>query len=574
MKRVISLLFTCLATTMATWAAGQVSFNTGNNYRIAATTEYDTANVVLVQNIAEFLAQPNGTSVQFANPVYVTRQHGDYLWFKDETGALLCRGNVGQHYYSHCIIPAGFGGIVTTDGCVPQLTEPTGFKRYTGTIPFAPEEVTASQIGPDLISHWVALNHVQLTWLSDSVYQLTDDSGGQCLVNYGILNSGVLPEDENAYYNIQGTVFAHLDDSGECIYELLPEYVTIDYLVITPNQVGPGTVGKYVVIKQALNYYPIYGTIEDLEGETCKAYLDFVPVLPAILCWSYDVYGQVEYRNDEYYEYASGYWLRETGVGLHSDHNDTADVKRIKTLYKLNTDIEYTEYFDLTGRFVAPLTAVYQNGDIMYVRDIDGEFGMFDGAVSGSFNNGDLILGAKAKPNKNGDYTSMIVSDEQSFQHAGHTQEVYPHASSIKYVNNSMIHHYLRFHNVALSPNNANGVISDDTGSLQLYNKFDIAIKEAGGDAYPDIVDEPGIIVINKIINRILTGPTTGGDGDDDTYTVTGFLSRNNGKLVLYPVEIVHHRSNDEADLDANRDGEINIADVNFVIRLILENGY
>ena len=85
MKRIISLMFTCLATTMATWAAGHVSFNTGNNYRIAATSVYDTANVVLVQDIAEFLAQPNGTSVQFANPVYVTRQHGDYLWFKDET---------------------------------------------------------------------------------------------------------------------------------------------------------------------------------------------------------------------------------------------------------------------------------------------------------------------------------------------------------------------------------------------------------------------------------------------------------------------------------------------------------
>ena len=569
MKRVISLLFTCLATTMAAWAAGQVSFNTGNNYCKVASAEYDSANVVLVQNIAEFLAQPNGTPVQFANPVYATLQHGDYLWFKDETGALLCRGQVGLRYYSHCIIPAGFGGIATTDGCVPQLTQPTGFKSYTGTSYFKPEEVTASQFGPDLISHWVVVNHVQLTRLSDSVYQLTDDSGAQCQVNYGILNTGNLPKDENAYYNIQGIVYAHLDDSGECIYELLPEHVTIDYLVITPYQVGPETVGKYVVIKQAMDYYPMYGTIEDLEGETCKAYLDFVPILPAVLCWCYDVYGQVEYRNDWD---AYGYWLRETGVGIHADHNDTADVKRIKTLYKLNTGIKYHEYFDLTGRFVAPLTAIYQNRDIMYVRDIDGEFGMFDGEVSGTFNNGDLILGAKAKPSNNGDYTRMIVSDEQSFTHADHTQQVYPHALSIKYVNNSMIHYYLRFHNVALSPNNANGVISDNTGSLQLYNKFDIAIKEAGGDVYPNIVDESLIIVINNIVDRILTGPTT---GNDDTYTVTGFLSRNNGKLVLYPVEIVRHRNNNDAYMDVNEDGEINIADVNCVIRILLEEqGY
>ena len=56
MKRIISLLFTCLATTMAAWTAGHVSFNTGGNYCKVAFAEYDTANDVIVQNIAEFPA--------------------------------------------------------------------------------------------------------------------------------------------------------------------------------------------------------------------------------------------------------------------------------------------------------------------------------------------------------------------------------------------------------------------------------------------------------------------------------------------------------------------------------------
>lgn len=119
MKKIFFTLLFFLATTMMAWPLCQVPFNTSGKYGNVASAEYDTANVVLVQNIAESLALPNGTPVRFANPVYVILQRGTYLWFKDETGALLCRGDVGQRYYSYYIIPSGFGGIITTDGCMP-----------------------------------------------------------------------------------------------------------------------------------------------------------------------------------------------------------------------------------------------------------------------------------------------------------------------------------------------------------------------------------------------------------------------------------------------------------------------
>lgn len=579
MKKIFFTLLFFLATTMMAWPLCQVPFNTSGKYGNVAAAEYDTADVVLVQNIAESLALPNGTPVRFANPVYVTLQRGTYLWFKDETGALLCRGDVGQRYYSYCIIPSGFGGIITTDGCVPQLTEPTGFNKYTGVSRFQPEEVTASQVGPDLISHWVALHHVQLIQLSNSVYQLTDDCGGQCILNYGILNSGERPEEEDAYYNIQGIVFAHPDDSGECIYELLPMSVTIDYAVITPKQVGPETVGKYVAIRQVMHYYPMDGTIEDLEGETCYAYLDNNPVLPAVLCWSYDVYGQVEYRDNWY---VSGYCLREIEVSLNSNHNDTADIKRINTLYRLHdSGTIIGDYFDLTGRFVAPLTAVYQyslpRGKGVYVCDIDGRFGLVEGVFTGSFNNGDLILGAKVKPYNAYGINLMIPVDQTSFEYAGHTQPVMPRTLSIKDLNKNKVHQYLRFEHVQLSPQSPDGTMRDNTGTLQLNNSFGIEITKssttARPDARPHIVEDP-LIMINRLIDIILTGEIESqwveGDG---SYDVEGFLTVDSkGELMLYPTRVVHNDGYYIISGDYNGDGELNIADVNGLVGLILDD--
>ena len=48
-------------------------------------------------------------------------------------------------------------------------------------------------------------------------------------------------------------------------------------LEITPSQVGPETLGKYVVLRYVT--YPS-GTITDLNDETCECLLTYDPILP------------------------------------------------------------------------------------------------------------------------------------------------------------------------------------------------------------------------------------------------------------------------------------------------------
>lgn len=66
-------------------------------------------------------------------------------------------------------------------------------------------------------------------------------------------------------------------------------------IVITPNQVGPSTYGRQVILKQVNNYY---GPIHDMEGEQCLAYPTYDPLLPAVMCWGFDISGVVERYQD------------------------------------------------------------------------------------------------------------------------------------------------------------------------------------------------------------------------------------------------------------------------------------
>ena len=58
--------------------------------------------------------------------------------------------------------------------------------------------------------------------------------------------------------------------------------------------------------------------------------------------------------------------------------------------------------------------------------------------------------------------------------------------------------------------------------------------------------------------------------GGDGTYDITGFLTVYRDQLEIYPVKIEHHGGKYVLIGDLNDDGELNIADVNYLIDIIL----
>jgi len=84
---------------------------------------------------------------------------------------------------------------------------------------------------------------------------------------------------------------------------------------------------------------------------------------------------------------------------------------------------------------------------------------------------------------------------------------------------------------------------------------------------------EVNIADINMVISAILSGqraPARIEVGDDlsGSFDVRGFMTIFSGELELYPIEILPHA--DRHQCDVNGDGELNIADVNSLISLIL----
>ena len=350
-----------------------------------------------------------------------------------------------------------------------------------------------------------------------------------------------------------------------------------DPIVITPNQVGPSTYGRQVILRQVND---ICGTICDVDGETCLASLTYNPILPAVLCWSYDISGVVQYYEDWNPHEDTTYYLAVTHIlSLHYNHNDTADIKRINSLFNLENEEFWGEYFDLTGHFTTPLTAVYQHGQNLYVRDIYGDYGLVYGYIPFMMTNGDIIYDAKAKPYHYKGINEIIPEVPSSFTPDSHQAPVLPDVFTINNLNKEMIHHYVRLNEVEINYDNDDDFqsIADDTGVLPIVNKFAIGITEENegvtdNERYDLNRDgEVNISDINELINRILAGAAMiASANSDEGYDVTGFLTIKDAELALIPIKITQHDDSSTLAGDINGDGEENIADINIIIKYIL----
>lgn len=213
-------------------------------------------------------------------------------------------------------------------------------------------------------------------------------------------------------------------------------------------------------------------------------------------------------------------------------------------------DFEPTDY--------QQLITIYQNGLYNYCKTLNDKSVLLYGNLGNTFVNGDTITGY-AQMQFNAGYA--FLSSQGWWRLVGHGTAVKPVEVHIEDLTADKVHQYLRFRNVTMDQ----WVISDKTGTLKLFNMFDIQVTS---QAEPDVVVEVNIATINALIDAILTGNVHVEPSQLFYYCVEGFLSIHNGEIELIPTRI--RRQGRYMSDDINGDGEVTVSDVNALIDFIL----
>ena len=195
-------------------------------------------------------------------------------------------------------------------------------------------------------------------------------------------------------------------------------------------------------------------------------------------------------------------------------------------------------------RFSEPLTAIYQNGMYLYVRDCEGGEMLVYGQVEDSFANGDVITGAVARWSNERltpavmyhEYYGPLLIPVSGWTVSGHNEPVEPIKADIQDIDEGLLHHYVYVPNVKRYVSNSVWDGADYNWILNYDNEFNIELP----------------------------------DWDrSKTYDVVGFVSYYYpSHWRVYPVEIKEHVY--VAMGDVNEDGQVNISDLNQVLECIL----
>ena len=330
--------------------------------------------------------------------------------------------------------------------------------------------------------------------------------------------------------------------------------------VITIPQVGESTLWHYVLLKDVYIDQESQ-VVRDQDGNTC-------PYHPQLTEWidptqRQDVYAIVT-------AYRSGFQLLIIEEGL-----PLPPPPKVCCLADLYNNFEKGK----VAQFECPLTVIYQNGVNLFVKDSCGEYGLIYGDnAGGPFENGDQIIGLASWTEYQ---RNKQLTNHDEWTKVGKTDPVEPIVLPVEEFCADMVYWFVKLVGVKLVKDDDGKIYVDDgTGMIIMFNKFNVEIPEDGngGGLHPDISadlnldNEVNIADIWELINRILTGRTTpewvAGDG---TYDITGFLTVYNGQLEFFPIKIEPHGGKYVLFGDLNGDGELNIADVNCLINIILD---
>lgn len=576
------------------------------------TADYVFSTATVVNNIAAYSAMADETVVKFNNPVTVLAQHNKYLYVKDNSGYGLFFGTTGQTYQTGDVIPAGFTGKKTTYSGEPELADLSNFQPASGHVNVTPETINPNQLGHNMWAHYVYLENVQI----DPETKILTDANGNTAPVYFSMGVTAGQVTAGTTYKVWAIVGAYKPADGDVVYQLLPIKVEgeppipqdavalcelgdiADNTVVTikNDAIVLGQKGYYLYLKDTeCGYGLAYGdcgqtyepgdvipagyggtkTTYDMEPELKtltgfqpkkdniggQAKLEQMAETITLSQVGHDTWGhyvliknlKIDTQNKTFTDANGntiGYYDR-FGIAWPDDLNESYDVYAIVGSYKTNyqllpTRIVFTPpvitvecFSDLyqynqgvIATFTKPLTAIFQFGPNLYLKDKCGDYSLAYGNVAGTFTNGDFINDAQASwtTYQNAKQLSPVAD---TFVKAGHGAPVEPEIMPIEEVSQDMIHWYLGFENVDIIQEGDDFFIKDETGQIKLYDKFNIGITTA-----------------------------------EDTY-VEGFLTVYKGELELYPILI----GSPDNPFDVNKDGEVNISDINMVIDSILRGG-
>jgi hypothetical protein len=303
-----------------------------------------------------------------------------------------------------------------------------------------------------------------------------------------------------------------------------PDEITVDNFSAQP-------MWKYVIIKDAI--------ISSVEGKnviltaegtsaTVTGYNQFNVAVPADHSIPYDVIGIVTSHqgNPELY-------LVEI-----VDNSPLPTVDNIAGLLALDENVNAV--------FNNPVTAIYQNGSNLYIKDESGYMLVY-GPLNNTYNNGDVLTGIAGSWKTYGVIKEMIPLADY-FTEATAGTPVEPETLAIEEIDQSLVHNFLKIENCSLTKiDDKNYTLDDETGELIMYLKF--------AD-----VTAPEDLTAN--------------------YDISGFLTlyKPNGQdtpiMEFYPIEIkkVGGEENPPIPGDVNGDGSVTSADVTALYNYLLNN--
>ena len=297
-----------------------------------------------------------------------------------------------------------------------------------------------------------------------------------------------------------------------------------DFIVPTPEEILATDVNHdhwahYVVMRGA-KISSDGKTITDRNGNTCEMYnATFNVPLPTDLNATHDIYAVVGVFNN--------YQI----LPLSFDEPPTrtvippTPVASIEELYSLSKNQK--------AIFTTPLTTIYQNGQNLYVIDTEGFYSLVYGSTAYTdFVNGDYINDAQCSWTTYGG-NNQISPISSTFVKAGHGDPIEPQIMPIEEVSADMVHWFLGFENIWITQEGEDIFMHDATGQLKLFDRF-------------GAMEGVNLAQVNY---------------------VEGFLTIFNNELELYPTVL---KGGFGMKGDVNNDSEINIADINALIDLIL----
>lgn len=648
MKRILSLLFICIANTMAAWSMCQETFNASDDhgdvqpYAGPYSIRHDGISIDVSHGLwsnSQFRIYKNQTiticssvgdiiAIEFYCVGQDDGQYGPGN-FTTSSGGYSYGGDIGNWQGREtCVTFVATHGqvritkiVVTYDcesGLLPPIITPKSGTYYQSidvsmwcatdgaeihytTNGSTPTTASARYTAPftlhsDATVQAVSVLDGEMSSVVRAAYVFTE------LPDVCLGDLDVLDNNERVVFNHEATVLCqsgynlYLRDNCDGVYGYGLIYGNTGQTYQTGEVIPPGWGGTKTA-------YDGHAELTNLTGfQPASRTEDIVPELITIPQISEEKWAHYVTLRGVYVDQEHQLVIDQQGnsIPYHPQLSYTVsptqiqDIKAIVTSYKSNLQLLIIEepsiippppgvccFADLyeydkgqVAEFECPLTAIYQNGSNLYAKDSCGECGLIYGYNAGGlFVNGDQIIGRASWTEYQG---NKQVTNDGEWTKIGKTDPVEPIVLPVENLSLDMVYLFVKLERVSLVEDGYGLLAEDETGSVFIYNRFGVEIEEdMGGELIPNDPNgdnEVNIADVNELIKRILSGRTTpewvGGDG---TYDIIGFITVYNDSIEIYPIRIVHHGGQYVLIGDVNGDGELNIADVNCIIRIILE---